>query len=87
MVGWMFRMDGDNYGKLLVYNFQTGNYLWSGTDRVQDQPEHGHSPATQPLDQRGSRVYRGNLLVIPMGNSILYVEPCTCRRIAANCLN
>jgi hypothetical protein len=26
-------------------------------------------------DQRGSEVIRGNLLVIPLGNSLLYIEP------------
>ena len=26
-------------------------------------------------DQHGSRVLRGNLLVIPIGNSFIYVEP------------
>ncbi|MDQ3467977.1 MAG: hypothetical protein M3411_07045, partial [Chloroflexota bacterium] len=37
------------------------------------QPEI--SSQTSLLDQRGSRVIRGNLLVIPIGDTVLYAQP------------
>jgi uncharacterized membrane protein (UPF0182 family) len=77
MVGWMCaRMDGDNYGKLLVYNFPKQETIY-GPEQIESRINQNTVIAQQLSlwDQRGSRVYRGNLLVIPMGNSILYVEP------------
>ncbi len=77
MIAWMCaRMDGDEYGKLLVYNFPKQETIYG--------PEQLESRINQDTDisqqlslwnQQGSRVYRGNLLVIPMDDSILYVEP------------
>ncbi len=77
MVGWMCaRMDGDNYGKLLVYNFPKQETIY-GPEQIESRINQNTVIAQQLSlwDQRGSRVYRGNLLVIPMGKSILYVEP------------
>jgi uncharacterized membrane protein (UPF0182 family) len=77
MVGWMCaRMYGDNYGKLLVYNFPKQETIY-GPEQIESRINQNTVIAQQLSlwDQRGSRVYRGNLLVIPMGNSILYVEP------------
>ncbi len=77
MVGWMCaRMDGDNYGKLLIYNFPKQETIF-GPEQIESRINQNTDIAQQISlwDQRGSRVYRGNLLVIPMGNSILYVEP------------
>jgi len=77
MVGWMCaRMDGDNYGKLLVYNFPKQETIY-GPEQIESRINQ-NTEISQQLslwDQKGSSVYRGNLLVIPMGNSILYVEP------------
>ncbi|HBQ25560.1 MAG TPA: UPF0182 family protein, partial [Syntrophomonas sp.] len=77
MTAWMCaRMDGDEYGKLLVYNFPKQETIYG--------PEQLESRINQDTDisqqlslwnQQGSRVYRGNLLVIPMDDSLLYVEP------------
>ncbi len=77
MVGWMCaRMDGDHYGKMLVYNFPKQETIY-GPEQIESRINQNTEIAQQLSlwDQRGSRVYRGNLLVIPMGNSILYVEP------------
>ncbi|MCK4901076.1 MAG: UPF0182 family protein, partial [Anaerolineales bacterium] len=41
--------------------------------RIDQDPEI--SAQMSLWNQRGSRVIRGNLIVIPMGNSFLYVEP------------
>lgn len=77
MIGWMAaRMDGGNYGKLLVYEFNKQETIFG--------PEQLEARITQDTvisqqltlwDQRGSRVYRGNLIVIPFDNAVLYVEP------------
>ncbi|HZK44238.1 MAG TPA: UPF0182 family protein [Syntrophomonadaceae bacterium] len=77
MVAWMCaRMDGDNYGNILVYRFpkQETNY---GPEQIESRINQNTQIAQQLSlwDQRGSRVFRGHLLVIPIDNSILYVEP------------
>ncbi len=77
MIAWMCaRMDGDNYGRLLVYNFPKQETIY-GPEQVESRINQDTEISQQLSlwDQRGSRVYRGNLLVIPMDNSILYIEP------------
>jgi uncharacterized membrane protein (UPF0182 family) len=68
--------DLGEYGNLVVYNFPKGE-LVDGTIQVEayiDQdPEMSQELAL--WSQRGSKVIRGNLLAIPMNQSILYVEP------------
>lgn len=77
MIGWMAgRSDGDNYGKLLVYRFPTTR-LVNGPLQIEariDQNSYLSSQFTL-WSQQGSRVRRGNLLVIPAGDGLLYVEP------------
>ncbi len=77
MVAWMAgRMDGDNYGDLVVYNFPK-DQLTYGPNQIESRIDQD-SDISQLLtlwSQRGSSVIRGNLLVIPVQNSILYVEP------------
>lgn len=77
MIAWMCaRMDGDNYGKLLVYNFPKQETIY-GPEQVESRINQDTDISQQLSlwNQQGSRVYRGNLLVIPMDDSILYVEP------------
>jgi hypothetical protein len=50
-------------------------YLWAIPSRSTDQPEYRHSQQLSLWNQRGSRVIRSNILVIPIENSILYVSP------------
>lgn len=77
MVAWMAaRMDGDHYGKMLVYNFPKQDSIY-GPEQIEARVNQ-NTEISQQLTlwgQRGSTTYRGNLLVIPMNNSILYVEP------------
>jgi len=76
-IGWLAaRSDGENYGKLLAYHFpkerlvygpsQIENLIGQNTDITEQLALWGRG---------GSRVIRGNLLLIPLGDSILYVEP------------
>lgn len=77
MIAWMAaRMDGDHYGKMLVFNFPKQETVY-GPEQIEARINQNTEIAQQLTlwSQRGSRVYRGNLLVIPMANSILYVEP------------
>lgn len=69
-------MDGENYGKIMVYNFPKQETIY-GPEQVESRINQNTSIAQQLTlwDQRGVRVYRGNLLVIPVDNSILYIEP------------
>lgn len=77
MVAWMgVRMDGDNYGKIMVYNFPKQETIF-GPEQV-DARINQDTVISQQLtlwNQVGSRVLRGGILVIPMNNSILYIEP------------
>ncbi|MFQ5475097.1 MAG: UPF0182 family protein, partial [Candidatus Nanoarchaeia archaeon] len=77
MIAWMAaRSDGDNYGKLLLYQF-TKDRLIYGPLQIEAKFDQD-SKISQQLtlwSQQGSRVARGNLLVIPIDDSILYVEP------------
>jgi uncharacterized membrane protein (UPF0182 family) len=64
------------YGNLLVYNFPKGELI-DGTIQIEayiDQKEE-MSEQLSLWSQRGSSVLRGNLLAIPIKESILYVEP------------
>ncbi len=77
MVGWMAaRSDGEHYGKLLLYKFPKQELVYGPLQieaRIDQEP--AISGQLSLWHQRGSRVIRGNLLVIPIGNSLLYVEP------------
>lgn len=77
MVAWLAaRCDGNEYGKLLLYNFPKTRQIW-GPIQIEasiDQDESISEWITL-RNQQGSAVVRGNLLVIPLGRSILYVEP------------
>ncbi len=77
MIGWMAgRCDGDNYGKLIVYNFPESRLI-EGPVQIEARIDQNAQLSAQfsLWNQQGSRVLRGHLLVIPVGRSLLYVEP------------
>lgn len=77
MIAWMCaRMDGENYGKMLVYNFPKQETVY-GPMQIEARISQDTEISRQMTlwDQKGSRTYRGNLIVIPIDNSILYIEP------------
>ena len=77
MIGWMAgRCDGENYGKLLVYNFPKSR-LVEGPLNLEARIDQNAQLSGQFTlwNQQGSTVIRGHLLVIPIGTSLLYVEP------------
>lgn len=77
MIGWMAgRSDGENYGKILIYNFPESR-LVDGPLQIEARIDQNSDLSEQFTlwNQQGSRVLRGHLLVIPIGRSLLYVEP------------
>jgi uncharacterized membrane protein (UPF0182 family) len=77
MVAWLYaRNDGEHYGELGVYKFPK-QYLIYGPMQVESRIDQDPTISQQLSlwNQRGSQVIRGNLLVIPMDQAILYVEP------------
>lgn len=76
-ISWLAaRSDGENYGKLLVYLFPKGQTVL-GPSQIENRIGQD-TVITEQLalwGRGGSRVIRGNLLLIPLGKSILYVEP------------
>lgn len=77
MVSWLVaKSDGDEYGKLVLYNFPKDRTIY-GPMMVEARIDQD-SVISQQLslwDQKGSSVIRGNLLTIPIKDSILYIEP------------
>ena len=77
MIGWMAgRCDGENNGKLLVYNFPKSRLI-DGPLQIEARVDQNAQLSAQfsLWNQQGSRVVRGHLLVVPIGRSLLYVEP------------
>lgn len=77
MIAWMaVSCDPENYGRLLVFEFPKQSLTY-GPSQVEARIDQDSEISRQLSlwNQRGSRVIRGNLLVIPVRNSILYVEP------------
>ncbi|HSR32635.1 MAG TPA: UPF0182 family protein, partial [Anaerolineae bacterium] len=77
MVAWLFaRNDGEHYGKLGVYKFPKQRLVY-GPMQVESRIDQDPiiSQQLSLWNQRGSQVIRGNLLVIPVDQAILYVEP------------
>ncbi|MBF8436754.1 UPF0182 family protein [Halanaerobiaceae bacterium Z-7014] len=77
MVAWMAaRSDGENYGEIKLFNFPRGELVY-GPSQIESRIDQNAyiSQLLSLWDQQGSRVIRGNLLVLPVENSIVYIEP------------
>ena len=77
MVSWLAALnDGDRYGQLVNFVFPRGKQL-DGPQQVEARIDNDPDISQQFTlwGQVGSTVLRGNLLVVPMDNTILYVEP------------
>ena len=77
MIGWIAGMcDGESYGDLLAYKFPKEKRVL-GTQQVETKIDQDSylSGRLSLWDQRGSRVIRGNMLAIPIQDTLLYVEP------------
>jgi uncharacterized membrane protein (UPF0182 family) len=77
LAAWMVaRNDGDVYGKLLVYQLSRQSLVF-GPRQIENRINQNTDIARQVTlwDQRGSQVIRGDLLVIPIEESLVYVQP------------
>lgn len=88
MVSWFAaRNDGDNYGKLVVYTFPKQRLIY-GPMQIESRIDQDAVISSQLTlwERQGSSVVRGNLMVIPIKDSILYVEPLYLQSDNANAL-
>ena len=73
---WMVaRNDGDHYGELRVYRFPRQSLVFGPTqvaNRINQNTEISRQVSL--WDQRGSQVIRSNLLVIPIKESLIFVQ-------------
>lgn len=77
LTAWLAaRCDLPQYGQLLVYRFPKGKQV-AGPMQVENfiSQEPEISQQISLWNTQGSRVLRGNLLILPMNDSLLYVEP------------
>jgi uncharacterized membrane protein (UPF0182 family) len=86
LAAWMVaRMDGENYGKLSVYRFPKQSLVY-GPRQIANRINQDTDISRQLTlwDQRGSQVIRGELLVIPIEESLIYVQPIYLRAEGGN---
>jgi hypothetical protein len=77
MIAWMAaRCDDPNYGKVLVFTFPKQKLIY-GPQQIESRIDQEPAISQQLTlwGQGGSKVIRGTLLVTPVQNSVLYVEP------------
>ena len=77
MAAWIAaRADAPHYGKLIVYVFPKQKLIYGPRQIEARVDQDGYiSQQISLWNQRGSQVIRGSLLVIPIENSLLYIEP------------
>jgi uncharacterized membrane protein (UPF0182 family) len=86
LAAWMVaRMDGENYGKLSVYRFPKQSLVY-GPKQISNRINQDTDISRQLTlwDQKGSEVIRGELLVIPIEESLIYVQPIYLRAEGGN---
>ncbi|NUQ21832.1 MAG: UPF0182 family protein [Gemmatimonadaceae bacterium] len=77
LAAWMVaRNDGAHYGELAVYRFPRQRLVF-GPDQIVNRINQDTEVSRQITlwDQRGSEVLRGELLVLPVEGSLIYVQP------------
>ncbi len=77
MIAWMAaRCDTPNYGKVTVFTFPKQKLVY-GPQQVESRIDQDPTISQQLTlwGQVGSSVLRGTLLVVPIGNAVMYIEP------------
>ncbi|MEH1946563.1 MAG: UPF0182 family protein [Nostoc sp.] len=77
LIAWLAaRSDGKNYGRLVLYVFPKERLIY-GTEQIEARINQDPviSQQISLWNRQGSRAIQGNLLVIPIEQSLLYVEP------------
>ncbi|HWR60038.1 MAG TPA: UPF0182 family protein [Clostridia bacterium] len=89
MIAWLaVKNDGGNYGQMVLYSFPSGKIV-EGPMQVEGIVSQDTiiGPQLNLLATGGnSQVIRGNMLTIPIEESILYVEPIYMKALNANAL-
>jgi uncharacterized membrane protein (UPF0182 family) len=77
LIGWIAgRSDGEKYGTLRAYRFPKTRFV-DGPLQIQARIDQDPQLSSQLTlwNQQGSMVLRGNLLVLPLEDTVLFVEP------------
>jgi uncharacterized membrane protein (UPF0182 family) len=77
MIAWIAaRNDGANYGHVRVYRFPVDTTVF-GPAQIEARIDQDPTISAQITlwNQSGSSVKRGNLIVVPVGDSLLYLQP------------
>ncbi|MFL5779488.1 MAG: UPF0182 family protein [Chloroflexota bacterium] len=77
MIAWVAaRNDAPNYGGVRVYNFPADTTVF-GPSQIEARIDQDPVISAQITlwNQSGSQVVRGNLIVVPVGDSLLYLQP------------
>lgn len=77
LIAWLAaRSDGENYGRLLLYTFPKERLIY-GTEQIEARINQDPviSQQISLWNRQGSKATQGNLLIIPIEQSLLYVEP------------
>ena len=77
MIAWIAaRMDAPNYGAVRVFRFpQDTSVLGPNQIEAKIDADPIISAQTTLWDQSGSRVIRGNLIVVPIQDALIYLQP------------
>jgi uncharacterized protein len=77
LIAWLAaRSDGENYGKLLLYTFPKQRQIY-GPEQIEARINQDPviSQQISLWNRQGSRAIQGNLSIVPIEQSLLYVEP------------
>jgi uncharacterized membrane protein (UPF0182 family) len=77
MIAWIAaRMDEPNFGSTIVYRFPADSTVF-GPAQIEARIGQDAAISQQITlwDQSGSEVIRGNLIVLPLGESLIYLQP------------
>lgn len=77
MIAWVAaRMDEPNYGTTIVYRFPADSTIF-GPAQIEARIDQDAAISQQISlwNQSGSEVIRGNLIVLPLGESLIYLQP------------
>jgi uncharacterized membrane protein (UPF0182 family) len=77
LIAWLAaRSDTENYGKLLLYVFPKQRLVY-GPEQIEARINQDPviSQQISLWNRQGSRAIQGNLLIVPIERSLLYVEP------------
>ncbi len=77
MISWVAaRMDAPNYGAVRVYRFPQDTSVLGPTQiEAKIDADPVISAQTTLWDQSGSQVIRGNLIVVPIQDALIYLQP------------